>query len=389
MLTHLGDISVEEFLRDYWQKKPLLVRNAFPQFESPLTPDELAGLALEEDVESRIVLENGSAGPWQLLQGPFDEELFSKLPAKNWTLLVQAVDQWLPEAREILDQFHFLPSWRLDDLMVSYAPEGGSVGPHFDYYDVFLIQGYGKRRWQVGPKADDDSPCVADTKLRILKDFEAEQGWVLETGDMLYLPPQYSHNGVALGDCLTYSVGFRAPSVAEIIDDLVTDAISHHKDHQRYTDPAETLAHSGEISAQAIGQLKATLEKALLDDQLLRNWLGRYMTTRKYPELDISPELDNGSAQQGWIAALEQGAQLQRHPVSRFAFSGINSTRAELFVDGEAVEIELACAELLCGAQPLDLHTLQDHLLKPESKDLISQLVEYGALYCKFETELI
>ena len=376
MLTHLGNISIEEFLRDYWQQKPLLIRNAFPNFESPLSPDELAGLALEEDVESRIVLEDGEDGPWQLHNGPFEESIFSQLPEKNWTLLVQAVDQWVPEAQELLEQFRFLPSWRLDDLMVSYAPEGGSVGPHFDYYDVFLIQGHGQRRWQVGPKADDDSPRVANTKLRILKDFTVEYDWVLEPGDMLYLPPQYSHNGVALNDCLTYSVGFRAPSVGEIIDDLATDAISHHKDHQRYTDPGELLNNSGEISSAAIASLKATLEKALLDENLLRNWLGRYMTGRKYPELDISQDVIPD-----WADQLHAGALLQRHPASRFAYSFREDGIAELFVDGEGVTADVALAELLCGGEEINWQLLQPHLANKASRNLLKQLVEYGALY--------
>lgn len=376
MLTHLGDLTTEQFLRDYWQQKPLLVRNALPDFETPLTPDELAGLALEEDVESRIVVENGADGPWQLMKGPFDETVFARLPKTHWTLLVQAVDQWVPETGELLEQFRFLPNWRLDDLMVSYAPKGGSVGPHFDYYDVFLIQGYGRRRWQVGPKADDDSPRVAATELRILQDFDVEHEWVLEPGDMLYLPPQYSHNGVALEDCLTYSVGFRAPSVAEIIDDLATDAISHHRDHQRYTDPGEPLRHSGEISPAAINRLKATVETVLLNESLLRNWLGRYMTARKYPELEIG-----GDQPKDWENALKQGAVLCRHPASRFAFSRLNDGSAELFIDGEATGTGLAFAELLCGNKPLDAQRLQRHIQLPKVKNLIEQLVEYGALY--------
>lgn len=385
--SQLGDITTEEFLRDYWQKKPLLVRNAFANFESPLTPDELAGLALEDEVESRIVLEQGTDGPWQLLQGPFDENTFAQLPDSHWTLLVQAVDQWVPGARDILDRFRFLPSWRLDDLMVSYAPEGGSVGPHFDYYDVFLLQGLGQRRWQVGPKANDDSPRVSDTKLRILENFTVEHEWVLEPGDMLYLPPQYSHNGVALNDCLTYSVGFRAPSIGEIIDDLATEAISHHKDHQRYTDPAEQTSHSGEISSAAVSQLKAVLQTALLDDSLLRNWLGRYMTNRKYPDLELTPEIEQNQAQ-NWLAEFQRGASLQRHPASRFAFSKLSEHQAELFVDGEAVTIKAPSAELLCrllcSNRPLDLHQLQSHLANAEVNNLIEQLVEYGALYIDY-----
>ncbi|WP_279293382.1 cupin domain-containing protein, partial [Pseudomonas aeruginosa] len=148
-LQLLGGLTAAEFLRDYWQRKPLLVRQAIPDFESPLSADELAGLSLEESVESRIVLEHGKT-PWEMRRGPFQEEDYQHLPEQDWTLLVQAVDQFVPEVAQLLEQFRFLPSWRIDDVMISYAAPGGGVGPHFDNYDVFLLQGHGRRRWKVG-----------------------------------------------------------------------------------------------------------------------------------------------------------------------------------------------------------------------------------------------
>ncbi len=375
--TSLGGVSVEAFLEEYWQKKPLLVRQAFPEFESPITPDELAGLTLDEDVESRLVIEDSPEGPWQLLRGPFEEKDFQQLPPDHWTLLVQAVDQWVPEMKAVLEKFAFLPNWRLDDLMVSYAPKGGSVGPHFDYYDVFLIQGHGKRRWQVGNKCDDDSPRLNGTSLRILKQFETEHEWVLEPGDMLYLPAQYSHHGVAMDSCMTYSVGFRAPSVAQIIDDLATEAISHCKDHQRYRDPAiKGDINPGEIPATAIGQLKNIIGAALLDDQLLQTWFGRYMTSRKYPDLDLGSYQD---AKYDWEKYLQSGRELSRHPASRFAFcAGIP---AQLFVDGEVTEVEQAFAELLCSNKALNRKNLATFINNNTDRNVLAQLVEYGALF--------
>src|SRR5690606_35155678 len=174
-----GGMSAEEFLRDYWQKKPLLIRQAFPDFESPLSADELAGLSLEEEVESRIVLELG-ATPWELRHGPFTEDDYRTLPERDWTLLVQAVDQFVPEVAELLQAFRFLPSWRLDDVMISYAAPGGSVGPHFDSYDVFLLQTQGHRRWKIGQMCEADSPLLEHPDLRILSEFEQQQEWVLE-----------------------------------------------------------------------------------------------------------------------------------------------------------------------------------------------------------------
>lgn len=284
----LGELSAEQFLAEYWQKKPLLIRNALPDFQSPLSPDELAGLALEEDIESRIVIEDGTS-PWEMCCGPFEENTFSTLPKEKWTLLVQAVDLWVPEVKQLLTHFNFLPSWRLDDIMVSYAPEGGSVGPHFDYYDVFLIQGHGQRRWQIGGTGErlcnESSPCLPDASLRILKEFEVEQEWLLEPGDMLYLPPQVAHHGVAVGDCMTYSVGFRAPTAAEMLGDLATELLSHPQS-PHYKDPKLTpeMANAG-ITPAFIGELRQLLSSVLDDDALLGDWFARYMTAPKYPDL--------------------------------------------------------------------------------------------------------
>ncbi len=291
----LGEIGAEQFLAEYWQRKPLLIRNALPGFESPLDPDELAGLSLEEEIESRIVIEEGASCRWELHQGPFSEETFRQLPEENWTLLVQAVDLWLPEVKQLLEHFTFLPPWRVDDIMVSYAPKGGSVGPHFDYYDVFLLQGLGQRHWQIGgigdKLCDEQSPREPDTALRILKDYPFEQEWVLEPGDMLYLPPQVAHWGTALGDCITYSIGFRAPSAAEMLSDLANELLSQsHSPH--YKDPLLTPAMACEqISSQHIAQVRELLSSVLDDEALLADWFARYMTTPKYADLtDISGE---------------------------------------------------------------------------------------------------
>ena len=185
-LEILGGISAEVFLRDYWQKKPLLIRQAIANFESPLEGNDLAGLSLEEMVESRIVLEHGET-PWQLKHGPFDDDTYSSLPERDWTLLVQAVDQFSPEVAAVLEHFQVLPNWRIDDVMIGFAVPGGSVGPHYDNYDVFLLQAEGQRTWKVGQMCNSESPLLAHPDLRILDGFEQTDEWVLEPGDMLYL----------------------------------------------------------------------------------------------------------------------------------------------------------------------------------------------------------
>ena len=278
----LGDISAEQFLAEYWQQKPLLIRNAIPNFQPPVDGDVLAGLSLEPEVESRLVV----GKDWQIEHGPFDEQRFQSLPEKDWTLLVQAVDLWLPEVAEILNHFGFLPRWRIDDIMVSYAADGGNVGPHFDNYDVFLLQGHGQRQWSVGGLCDENSALLPHANLRILANEEFTEQWTLDCGDMLYLPPKYSHHGIAIGECTTYSIGFRAPTVTEMLDDLTTELISQGGSNEIFRDPLMTPEMANQpISKAHLEQIKSLLNKTLNDDELLLNWFAQYMTQPKYPEL--------------------------------------------------------------------------------------------------------
>lgn len=281
----LGGLAATEFFANYWQRKPLLVRQALPGYTSPVSADELAGLALEDEVESRLVLEQGAQGPWELRHGPFHGSDFQTLPDKAWTLLVQGVDLWVPEVAAVLDHFDFLPRWRLDDIMISYAVTQGSVGPHFDQYDVFLVQVEGVRRWQLGGACDASSPLLRDTDLRILADFTPEQEWVLEPGDMLYVPPGIAHWGVAQTPGLTYSVGFRSPNLADMLGELAMD-IGEQPDTPRYVDPPLSLSMANdEIDPAFVAAAKQQLLALLEDENLIADWLARYMTSPKYPDL--------------------------------------------------------------------------------------------------------
>ncbi len=376
-LTHLGDMPIEEFLRDYWQKKPLLIRNAFPDFESPITPDELAGLALEEDVESRIVLENG-ATPWELRNGPFTEDTFTTLPEKHWTLLVQAVDQWVPEVNQLLDHFRFIPNWRLDDLMISYAPDQGGVGPHFDYYDVFLLQGLGRRHWKIGQMCDSNSPRVEGTRLKILSEFHTTNEWVLEPGDMLYIPPGIAHWGNADGDdCMTFSIGFRAPGHADILSDIGQEVALNIADDLRYSDPDLTQQDNpGEIGPAAIAQLQAILQRHLTPENIAV-WFGKYMTERKYLEQTDEEPLDIDADE--WQAALADGQLLWRHPAARLAFhSDKNGTF--LFADGEAINCSRGLAELVCTETEITWAQVKPFVQEPFDVAALSQLINQETL---------
>lgn len=377
-LQLLGGLTAREFLRDYWQKKPLLVRQAFPDFESPIDADELAGLALEEEVESRLVIEHGER-PWELRRGPFEEDAFSTLPERDWTLLVQAVDQFVPEVGELLENFRFLPSWRIDDVMISFAAPGGSVGPHFDNYDVFLLQGQGKRNWKIGQMCDSDSPLIEHADLRILADFEQTDEWTLEPGDMLYLPPRLAHYGIAEDDCLTYSVGFRAPSAAEVLTHFTDFLTQFLPDEERYTDAdAQPASDPHQIQHDALDRLKGLLAEHMSDERLLLTWFGQFMTEPRYPELVAGEAL----SEEDLIDSLEQGAILIRNPSARLAWSEVDDNLL-LFASGQSRLLpgELrALLKLICAADALHIENLGPWLGDENGLMLICELVKQGSL---------
>ncbi|EZH83225.1 cupin [Ectopseudomonas composti] len=377
-LQLLGGLTAREFLRDYWQKKPLLVRQAIPDFESPISPDELAGLALEEEVESRLVIEHGER-PWELQRGPFNEDTFQDLPERDWTLLVQAVDQFVPEVAELLEDFKFLPKWRIDDLMISFAAPGGGVGPHFDNYDVFLLQAHGHRRWQVGQMCDSDSPLLPHADLKILAQFEPTDEWVLAPGDMLYLPPRLAHCGTAEDDCMTYSVGFRAPSAAEVLTHFTDFLGQFLPDEERYSDAdIQPSEDPNQIQRDALERLKALLNEHMSDERLLMTWFGQFMTEPKYPELVAGIEIE----EEDFLGALEDGAILIRNPSARMAWSEVGEDLV-LFASGQSRLVSARLCQLLklvCSADALHVENLGAWLADDEGRILLLELVKQGSL---------
>ncbi|MCP9338854.1 ribosomal protein uL16 3-hydroxylase [Stutzerimonas xanthomarina] len=377
-LQILGGISAREFLRDYWQKKPLLVRQAIPGFESPVSPDELAGLSLEEEVESRLVIEHGDT-PWELRRGPFSEDTYQSLPERDWTLLVQAVDQLVPEVAELIEHFRFLPNWRIDDIMVSFAAPGGGVGPHFDNYDVFLLQAHGQRRWRIGQMCDSESAMLKHADLRILADFQGTDEWVLEPGDMLYLPPRLAHFGTAEDACMTYSLGFRAPSAAEVLTHFTDFLAQFLPDEERYSD-ADLLPIDDphQIQSDALDRLRAMLTEHMGDERLLLTWFGQFMTEPRYPERVQGPEID----EKAMLAALEDGAILVRNLSARMAWSEVDIGLL-LFASGQSRLLPAHLKELLkliCSADALHAENLAGWLSDEDGRNLILQLVKQGSL---------
>ena len=379
----LGGISVETFLKEYWQKKPLLIRQAFPDFEPILPADELAGMSLEDEVESRIILEQGEESPWELRKGPFKEQDFAALPKDKWTLLIQGVDQWLPEAADLLSEFNFIPSWRLDDLMISYAVDGGSVGPHYDQYDVFLLQAAGKRNWRIGQMCSEQSAFLKEPKLRILEQFEEQESWVLEPGDMLYLPPRLAHYGIAQGECMTYSIGFRAPSQSELLHSLMEVMDANCSEDQRYGDPdLDSQQNPGEINQQAIQHTRNLLIDALSDDQAIADALGLLMSEAKYPE-----QLEESCPDLNWDELVEafKDNEIERALHSRFSYSKLNS-QLTFYCNHKLYTLDedsIALTEYLCSERYLDGNQLINLCQQPVEKGFLLGLWQGNHFYCE------
>lgn len=367
----LTGLSTRTFLRDYWQRRPVLLRQAFPGFVDPLSPEELAGLACEESVESRLVFTRPKT--WQLRQGPFKVRDFTSLPKRNWTLLVQAVDQWEPAVKALLASVQFLPTWRVDDVMISYATPNGGVGPHFDYYDVFLVQGKGSRIWKTGQHCTSADELRTDSGLKLLKRFDTGQEWQLHSGDVLYVPPGIAHWGVSVDDSLCYSIGFRAPSVSDMLLGFSDALCEQCSPDQRFTDPARTQPlRAGEITAQDLKRARQLLQAALQDDSALARWFGRQMTQPRSPEL-IQPLLRK--------PRLRADMQVSVHPASRLAWQ-LEGKYVRVFIDGETELLPhsaklLGALQTLCSGQPLLLASLTQHRTTAE---LCERLLQQGSL---------
>ena len=336
--------DARRFLRTHWQKKPLLVRNAFPGFVDPIAPDELAGLSCEDGVESRIVREKGGKHPWEVTWGPHPATRFRKLPEKGWTILVQEVNRWVPEAALLLEPFSFVPNVRVDDVMVSYATPGGSVGAHVDSYDVFLLQGRGQRRWKWGTKPVQHARFREGLDLRILQSFAPDEDETLGPGDMLYLPPGFAHHGVAVTECLTWSIGFRAPRFGEMWKDFA----SHRPSEELLEDPRfELPAEPGAIPEAMRARVRAAIRALDTSDEAIDRWFASFAT-----RLKPGHEMTAGTPT----------SQISRSEEGRFAFLERKSGLF-LYVGGEEIEVPAAAstlAKLICSKRRFDSLTAKN-----------------------------
>lgn len=368
-------MSASSFLRNYWQKRPLLIRQAFPGFKSPITPNDLAGLACEPYVLSRLVVHSPKRDHWSVESGPIAESRFGKLPRSHWTLLVQDVDKWDADVATLYQWVDFLPSWRLDDIMISYAVKGGSVGAHIDQYDVFLLQGMGRRSWQIDNRDNPPTDFRDDVPLKLLQSFSPSHEWLLETGDVLYLPPKVPHYGVALDKCMTISLGMRAPSNSELILDLAESVVANFSDEKRYADP-DLKCREDPYAIEAIDLERAKLalqQIQKLSDSAIGDWFGSFITRYRAAQ---SPAPRPHSLTAARLATLLQtGKHLHRHPFSRLA-SIKNKNQMKIFLAGEAYRVSHKLYNVLTIKTGIEY--LHWQALKEADQTLLTELVNAG-----------
>lgn len=374
-MEHFLGMPIARFLQDYWQKKPLLIRQAFPGFTPPLSPEDLAGLACEDGPLARIVTYQRKKDNWQLRTGPFSEDEFPDLGHHDWTLLVQDMDKWDADVAQLLEAFSFLPRWRVDDVMISFAVEGGSVGPHIDQYDVFLVQAMGSRKWQIENKARLEPAFRPDTELKLLQEFHPSHEWDLSPGDVLYLPPGFAHHGVALDSCMTFSVGMRAPSSAEMLVDFAEDIAQKLPEYLRYEDPdLQTAEDPYEIDSAAFARVHnalAAYQMASENDR--RRWFGQFITRYR-----ASGEIQAGTHHPSWtdaLRALADGHSLYRHPFARLAWSR-EGDEAMLHVSGESYSMPATDASAICRQKLIASHDF--HALSKQAQVAMAELYGQG-----------
>lgn len=364
VIPALAQLDIDGFLRDYWQQKPLVLKGD-GSFSNPLSAEELAGLALDDMVESRIV--ETADNNWQLQNGPFEIADFAR--KSIWTLLVQRVDHFSEAVATLKRAVAFLPNWRFDDVMVSYAVDGAGVGPHFDHYDVFLLQGQGKRRWRLGQWCNEQSALKADTELRILEHFDESASYELEPGDILYVPPLLAHWGESIGDSMTYSLGFRAPRINNLLSRWVDATLEQLEADSFYTDPTLTLhARAGEIKPETVSQAKRQILERL-EEYTDPRWFGELVTESgmETPAQLPQPQFDRR------LLLLED---------ARLAWMELPD-KLLVFANGATIESTNVCQgsiETLCAHSCLTEQQVKSLSALPGGQALLRELAEAGCI---------
>jgi len=374
-----GELSPEQFLKEYWQKKPVLLKQALPGFTDSLDANELAGLAMEAEIESRIVAHD-SNNNWQVEHGPFDD--FARFGENNWTVLVQAANNWSRPTNDLLSLVDFIPNWRLDDVMVSFSTPQGSVGPHLDQYDVFIIQGEGKRRWQVGENIANLPVVLPHQDLKQVPPFTAIIDEITEPGDILYIPPGYPHNGVSIDNSMSFSIGFQAPSNQDLWSSFADRLIDDELGEQRFSDVNRPLPSSIEsLSKNDISALKAFMLTQLNDETLFTEFLGKHLTQNHHTlELLIPAEAFTDEQ----VKAFTTDNEIQFVPVAGIKALVCMEGGANLFINGEKFQLTektLELGNILAGRAPLTMLNANSFISCLKNNQLLTSVLNKGYWY--------
>ena len=380
----------ETFLRDYWQKKPLHIKGAMQGHTGLLDENDLAGLACEDQAESRLVYKEKNGVNWAVESGPFSPADLEVLPETGWSLLVQDVDKFLPDVARFRSCFRFVPDWRLDDIMISFSPEGGGVGPHVDLYDVFLVQGKGVRRWEIENRVCnlDEEPYLENSDLRVLTSFSADQSWDMEPGDVLYLPPGVPHRGTSLQSSMTWSVGFRSPSASDILTGFSQFLSKHLTEDQRYTDPdLRKQPHPAEITRDSLLKIKSLMTRHLENDDLLTQWFGSFITSPKggdacaFAPAPAEKPFSPHEVRQ----LLINSSHLTRDEGSLISWTEGESGKLSLFVNGTTYVFDISqksWIEFISSGYELSAFDLTKAIGQDESRlSFLTELISQGIFY--------
>jgi len=369
-------LDLNHFLATYWQKQPTVIKQGFRDFNDPILPDEIAGLAMEEDIESRLVYRDEKQ-QWQAESGPF--ESFEKLEVDGATLLIQAVDNWHEDAQQLVRPFRFLPNWRIDDLMISYSTPKGGVGPHIDNYDVFIIQGLGKRHWRVGDQQALDE-FAAHGALKHCEAFDAIIDVELEPGDILYIPSGFPHEGYAVEPSMNYSVGFRAPDQNDLLSSFADHLLDTNKNAERFSDRVmQQRVKSGQIEIQELGELHRVMLASCNTPQQLIPWIGKMLSDAKH-DLDLAPP-EVAYTTQDVINVLNTGAHFVRLGGLRAMYFEQDSSA--VFINGEQYDVA-GCVEFshrLCDQDEVFNELLELLASNQQAQELFTLLINKGYWY--------
>ena len=376
---HWGELTAEQFLAEYWQKKPLLIKNALPHFTDTIDANELAGLAMEEEIESRIISQD-KANNWHVSHGPFDS--FDSFGETDWTLLVQAVNNWSRATDQLISLFNFIPRWRIDDVMVSYSTPNGGVGSHLDQYDVFILQGAGQRRWRVGSKNPDIDTLLPHPDLKQVVDFKPVIDEITERGDLLYIPPNHPHNGVSIENSLNFSIGFQAPSSQDLWSSFADKVIDEQSGEQRFTDQDRQVTNASSLLAKNdMNALKAFMLKQLDNDDMFAAFISQYLTQSHHTlELLIPVEPFTGDQ----VSSMCEDETIHFTPVSGIKSLITLHPTPCLFINGDKFVLSddnVEFAQFLTKSESLTTKNAESFIDCLKNKQLLTMVLNKGYWY--------